>query len=250
MTGKIIVQHSPGNKERTKYKVHKNISHPVKNRTCRSDPHHKAAHTGRIPFAGYRNKLFVHIIPWNCSTGKVIDQIQKDQLQALHRQKRKQCRCRQYGKHVSKVRACRHLDVLDHICICLASFNNSFFQNHQIFFQQHNICGFFRHIYCCINRNSNVCGFHCRSIVNTISHKADCMAIFTKYRHHSRFLIRCQLCKNICSFCCFCQFLITHVLQIGTKQHISYLKPYLLTDCTSDFIVVPGQNLRCHTMGF
>ena len=64
------------------------VSCKIKNRTCRSNPDHKTTHTGSIPFTWFCNKLFVYVIPWNCCTGQIIDQIQENQMYTHHREER------------------------------------------------------------------------------------------------------------------------------------------------------------------
>ena len=55
-------------------------------------------------------------------------------MHAHHGQEGQQRRGRQHREHIAEVGGCRHLDVLDHVGVGLASLNDALLQNHQIFF--------------------------------------------------------------------------------------------------------------------
>ena len=96
MSRQVIEQDTLGYKERAEYKVHENVSGKVKDGAGWSDPDHKTAYTGGIPFPWFGNKFFIYIVPWDCRTGQVVDQVQENQMDAHHGQERQECRCRQH----------------------------------------------------------------------------------------------------------------------------------------------------------
>ena len=57
---------------------------------------------------------------------------------------------------VPEVRRDRHLDVLGHIGIDLAAFNQTFFKDHQVLIQKDDICRFFSNINSGIHGDPNV----------------------------------------------------------------------------------------------
>ena len=120
---------------RTNDEIHQCIGQNIENRTCRTDPKHKFADTGSIPFSGLGQKLFVHIIPGNRRTGDIVNQIQQNQMYRRHRQEGQKSTGDQNRKNITKIRRSRHLDIFNHISIGFTAFKNTLFQNQQIFFQ-------------------------------------------------------------------------------------------------------------------
>ena len=60
-------------------------------------------------------------------------------MHAHHRQEGQQRRSCQHREHIAEVGGGGHLDVLNHVGIGLAAFDNALLQNHQILLQQNNI---------------------------------------------------------------------------------------------------------------
>ncbi|CAN3997986.1 Phosphoadenosine phosphosulphate reductase domain-containing protein, partial [Dysosmobacter welbionis] len=250
MSGQIVEQNTTGHEHGAEYKIHENIGCKVEDGAGRSNPNHKTAYTGSIPFPGLCDKFFVHVIPGNRSTGQVVDQVQKNQMHAHHRQEGQQRGGRQYREHIAEVGGCGHLDILDHVGIGLAAFDNALLQNHQVFFQQNNIGRFLCYVYGGIHRNADVSGFHSGGIIDSIAHETNSMAVFPENRNHTCFLAGRQLGKYVGGFCGPCQLRIRHFLQIGAKEHIANLQPNLLADGMGHFVVVAGQDFGSYAVVF
>ena len=107
-----------------------------------------------------------------------------------HRQKRQKNAGKKKRKDISKVGTDRHLDILGHVGIDLATFYQPFLQNHKILVQQNDICRFFGYIDCRINRNTNICYLHRRRIIDTITHVANLVAIGLELEDNPSFLVR------------------------------------------------------------
>jgi len=86
MGGQIIEQHAVGYEQRAKYKVHENIGCKIEDGAGWPNPDHKTSNTGSIPFTWFGDELLIHIVPWNCRAGQVINQVQENQVHAHHRQ--------------------------------------------------------------------------------------------------------------------------------------------------------------------
>ena len=69
MSRQVIEQDTLGYKEWAEYKVHENVCGKIKDGAGWSNPDHKTAYTGGIPFPWFGNKLFIYIVPWDCRTG-------------------------------------------------------------------------------------------------------------------------------------------------------------------------------------
>ena len=119
-----------------------------------------------------------------------------------HRKERKENTGKEKRENIPKVGRNGHLDVLGHIGIDFASFYQAFFKDHQVLIQKDNICCFFSNINGCINRNPHICHLHGWSIVDTISHIADLVAICFELKDNACFLIRRQFCKDGSGFNC------------------------------------------------
>ena len=94
MSGQIVEQNTAGHEHRAEYKIHENVGCKVENGAGGSNPNHKTAYTGGIPFPGLCDKFLIHVIPRNRGTGQVVNQIQENQMHAHHRQEGQQCRSR------------------------------------------------------------------------------------------------------------------------------------------------------------
>ena len=125
MSGQIVEQNTTGHEHGAEYKIHENVGCKVEDGAGRSDPNHKTAYTGSIPFPGLCDKFLVHVIPGNRGTGQVVDQVQKNQMHAHHRQEGQQSGGRQHREHIAEVGRCGHLDILDHVGIGLTAFSNT-----------------------------------------------------------------------------------------------------------------------------
>ena len=84
MSWQVIKQDTLGYKEWAEYKVHENVCGKIKDGAGWSNPDHKTAYTGGIPFPWFGNKLFIYIVPWDCCTGQVVDQVQENQMYTFH----------------------------------------------------------------------------------------------------------------------------------------------------------------------
>ena len=73
-----------------------------------------------------------------------------------HWKERQKDACKEQREDVPEVRRDRHLDVLGHIGIDLAAFNQTFFKDHQVLIQKDDICRFFGDINSSIHRDPNV----------------------------------------------------------------------------------------------
>ena len=60
-------------------------------------------------------------------------------MHAHHGQERQQCRSRQHREHIAEIGGSGHLDILDHVGVGLAPFDDPLLQHHEVFFQQDNI---------------------------------------------------------------------------------------------------------------
>lgn len=157
--------------------IHQREGGDVENRADRPDSEHETSDGRRLPAAGSGQKRLVHIVPGQCDIDGVVYQVQQDDLDGGHRQKRQKETGRQYGKHVAEIGTGRHFDVFDHVAVDFAAFDHTLFQNHQVFFQQHDIRRFFRDIDGCIDGNGRHRRFHGRSVVDAVAHIADDMAV-------------------------------------------------------------------------
>lgn len=117
-------------------------------------------------------------------------------MHAHHGQERQQRRGSQHGKHIAKVGGSGHLDILDHIGISLAAFDDALLQHHQVFFQQNNVRRFLRYIHRGIHRDADISSFHGGSVIDAVPHKADSVAVFPKDGYDTRLLIWGQLGKT------------------------------------------------------
>lgn len=63
MSRQVIEQDTLRYKEWAEYKVHENVCGKIKDGAGWSDPDHKTAYTGGIPFPWFGNKLFIYIDP-------------------------------------------------------------------------------------------------------------------------------------------------------------------------------------------
>lgn len=190
MSRQIIEQHAAGHEQRAEHKVHENIRCEVEDRAGGSDPDHKAAHAGSIPFPGFGNEFLVHVIPWDGGAGEVVDEIQENEVDAHHGQEGQQRRGCQHREHIAEVGAGRHLDVFDHIGVGLAALDDALLQHHQVFFQQDDVCRLLGYVHGGIHRDADVSSFHGCSVVDTVPHKAHGVAIFPQDGHHPCLLVR------------------------------------------------------------
>lgn len=69
---------------------------------------------------------------------------------------RQQTPSREDGEHVAEVRGRRHLDVLDHVGVRLASLDDAFLQHHQVLFKQDDVRRFLGDVHGRIDRNADV----------------------------------------------------------------------------------------------
>ena len=250
MSRQIIEQHAAGHEQRAEHKVHENIRCEVEDRAGGSDPDHKAAHAGSIPFPGFGNEFLVHVIPWDGGAGEVVDEIQENEVDAHHGQEGQQRRGCQHREHIAEVGAGRHLDVFDHIGVGLAALDDALLQHHQVFFQQDDVCRLLGYVHGGIHRDADVSSFHGGSVVDTVPHKAHGVAIFPQDGHHPCLLVRGQLRKHIGALCCPGKLCIGHMVQVGTQQHIADLQPHLLADGAGDLVVVAGKDFSGDTVVF
>ena len=167
---------------------------------------------------------------------------------AHHGQERKQGGGSQHREHIAEVGRRRHLDIFVHIGIGLAAFDNAFFQNHQVFFQKNNVCRFLRDIDCVIHRNANVGGLHCRSVIDTITHEANGMAVIAKDSDDAGLLSRRELCKYVSMLRRFCQSVVVHLVNIGAQQQVVDLQAYPFADKAGYLVVVASQNFGCNAI--
>ena len=107
-----------------------------------------------------------------------------------HRQKRQKNAGEEKRKDIPKIGTDCHLDILGHIGIDLASFYQTFLQNHEVLVKQNDICCFLGNIDSCINRNTNICYFHRRRIIDAITHVANLVAIGLELENNPSFLVR------------------------------------------------------------
>jgi hypothetical protein len=77
----------------------------------------------------------------------------------------------------------QHLDVLDHVGVGFAPFDNAFFKHYQIFFEEDNVRRFFcganevRESTGSVNRNADIGRLYRRRVVDAVSHVADRMPV-------------------------------------------------------------------------
>ena len=212
MGSQIVKQDAAGYEQRAEHKVHENIGGKVEDGAGRSNPEHEVAHAGSIPFPGLCDELLVHVVPRNCRAAQIVDQIQEDEMHAHHGQEGQQHR-----EHIAEVGGCRHLDVLDHVGVGLASLNDALLQNHQVFFKENDVRRFLGYIHGGIHGNADVSGFHSGSIVDAITHEAHRMTVLPEDGHHTGFLIGGQLGEYIRGFCGFCQLRVGHVFEVSAQ---------------------------------
>ena len=81
---------------------------------------------------GFLREFLVYIVKRKGDTRKIIDKIEHNQMNGSHWKERQKMLAKSRERDVPEVRRDRHLDVLGHIGIDLAAFNQTFFQDHQV----------------------------------------------------------------------------------------------------------------------
>ena len=107
-----------------------------------------------------------------------------------HRKKWQKDTGKEERKDIPKIGTDRHLNVLGHVGIDLASLYQPLLQNHEVLVQQNDICCFLGNIDSCINRNTHICYLHRRCIIDTITHVANLVAISLELENDPSFLVR------------------------------------------------------------
>ena len=188
------------------------------------------------------------MVPGNGGARDIVDQIQQDQVQRGHGQKRKKCACRQHGKHISEVGGGGHFNIFDHVGIGLSSFDDALFQHHQVLFQKDDRCGLFCDIYCRVNGDAYVRGLHGCGIIDPVSHVACAVPVFSQYTDDAGFLRRRQFGEYCDILCCAAQLLIIHLIQIAAHKDPVCPQAYLPAYGTGNLFVVTGQDLYVHSI--
>lgn len=73
---------------RTDDEIHERIRSDIEDATGRPDPEHELADVRCIPLPRHFQELCIYIVPGNRRTGKIIDQIEQNQMDAHHGQER------------------------------------------------------------------------------------------------------------------------------------------------------------------
>ena len=128
---------------RLEYPPHECIGCDVKHRTDGPKKHHESTDVCRIPFEWFFDEFFIDVVEGNRNLGNIVKQVLHQKLQWKHRQKWQKRAGNQNRKDISKIRACRHSDVLEHVVKGLPTFDHTFFKNHQTLFKKDDVCRFF-----------------------------------------------------------------------------------------------------------
>ena len=86
-----------------------------------------------------------------------------------HRQERQKGACNEHGENVAEIRARRHVDVLDNVAEGFASFENAFFENHQVLFQQDDVARLLGDIGRAVDGNADIRVFQSRGIIDAVA---------------------------------------------------------------------------------
>ena len=230
-------------KQRTEDKVHKDVGHKVEDGAGGTDPDHEPADTRRIPGTRHAQELLVHVIPGNRQAAAVINQVEQNQLDAHHGQKRQQGRRGKHAKHVAEVRARGHLDVLDHVSVGLTPLDDALLEHHQVLLEQNNVRRLLGNVDSGIDRDSDIGRLHGRGIVDAVTHIAHNMPVVAQNGDDTRLLVGRELGKHLHVLGAAGELRIIHGGNIAAQQHVVDLQPHLLADGTRDLLVVSGQNL-------
>ena len=170
-------------------KVENDEGQDVKDRGNRTEPGHKAGNGFGFPDSWFLQEVLINPVKRQGNTGKIVNQVQDDEMDRGHWKERKENTGKEKGEDIPEIRRNGHLDVFGHIGINLASFYQAFFEDHQVLIQKDNICCFFGNIDSCINRNTHICYFHRRCIIDAISHITDLVAIRFELQDNACFLV-------------------------------------------------------------
>ena len=145
--GKALICHSAA-QHRAENIIQKQKRHDIKQRADGSKGKHKPSQGSARPIPWRKGFLLIHIIPRQNNTQHIIQQIQQQNLQGGHWQKRQKCTGAHNGKDIAEIRACCNFNIFEHIGKSFSPLQNALLQHAQILLQQHHIRCILRRIHC------------------------------------------------------------------------------------------------------
>src|SRR5262249_55613716 len=175
-------------------------------------------------------------------------QVVGEDLQGLHGQVRQPSAGPNHAKHIAKVRAGSHADVLENIDEDFASLQYSLFEHQQTFFQQNYIRRLFGNVDRIVDRDANIGRTQRRGVIDAITHKTDDVSLLLQGLDNPLFVRWGKACKDVGTLDSLGKLQIGHGLDLTAEHDFFGVYPDLATHFACYQVIVSRQHLNVNTV--